>query len=105
VLGEHEDLDEIVGGEVGIQHQQAREVELTSGNRIEQHGEAAYEASRADAAKGFVFGEAEFVDAVRVEARAGTSAVDAPRFDLGEVLEQARQKLIRATDEPACGGQ
>jgi hypothetical protein len=80
-------------------------VELTGGNGIEQRGKAAYEASRADAAKGFVFGEAEFVDAVGVEARAGPSAMDTARFDLREVLEQARQELVRATDEPACGGQ
>jgi hypothetical protein len=29
--------------------------------------------------------------------------VGAARFDLGEVTEQARQKLIRATDQAACG--
>jgi hypothetical protein len=105
VLGECEDLDKIVGGEVRTQHQWAREVELPGSDGIEQRGEAAYEASRADAAKGFVFGKAEFVVAVSVEARAGTSAVNTARFDLREVREQARQKLIRATDEPACGGQ
>ena len=105
VLGEREDLDEIFGGEVGTQHQQAREVEFTGGNGIEQRGKTAHEASRADAAECFVFGKAELVDAVGVEARAGTSAVDAALFDLGEVGEQARQELVRATDEPPCGGQ
>jgi hypothetical protein len=105
MLGEREDLDEIVGGDVGTEHQPAREVELTGGNGIEQRGKAAHEASCADAAKGFVFGKAEFVNAIGVEARAGTGAVDAARFDLGEVCEQARQQLVRATDEPACGGQ
>ena len=105
MFGEREDLDEIVGGEVRTQHQQAREVELTCGNGIEQRGKAAHEACRADAAEGFVFGKAELVDAVGVEARAGTSAVDTAHFDLGEVREQARQQLIRATDEPACSGQ
>jgi hypothetical protein len=93
------------GGEVRTQHQQAREVELTGGNGIEQRGKAAHEAGRADAAKGFVFGKAEFVDTIGVEARADTSAVDTALFDFGEVREQARQQLVRATDEPACGGQ
>ena len=80
-------------------------MELTGGNGIEQRGKTAHEASGADAAEGFVFGKAQLVDAVSVEARAGTSAVDTARFDLGEVSEQARQELVRATDEPPCGGQ
>jgi hypothetical protein len=105
MLGEREDLHEIVGGEVRTQHQQAREVELAGGNGIEQHGKAAHEASRADAAERFVFGETQLVNTIRVQARASAGAMDPARFDLGEVREQARQQLIRATDEPACGGQ
>jgi hypothetical protein len=105
VFGECEDLDEIVGGQVGTQHQQPGEVEFTCGNGIEQCGKAAHEASRADAAERFVFGETQLVNTIRVQARASAGAMDPARFDLGEVREQARQQLVRATDEPACGGQ
>jgi hypothetical protein len=85
VFGASEDLDEVVRGEERAEHQQAREVELASGNGLQQQGEAAHEAGGSDTAIRFVFGEAQLVDAVGVEARAGTSAVDAARFDLAEV--------------------
>jgi hypothetical protein len=31
--------------------------------------------------------------------------MDAARFDLAEVREQARQELVRATDQPSCGSE
>jgi hypothetical protein len=101
VFGASEDLDEIVSGEQRSQHQQAREVELTGGDRVEQRGKAAHETGGSDATKRLVFREPKLVNAIAVEARASASAMDAARFDLPEVREQARQELVRATDEPS----
>jgi hypothetical protein len=78
----------VLFGEVGPEHQEAGEVELAGGNRVQEGGETADEAGGGDAAKGLVFGVAEFVDAVDVEARAGTRPMDAARLDLAEVGEE-----------------
>jgi hypothetical protein len=80
-------------------------VKLPRGDGLQERRKAAHESSGGDAAKRFVFGEAEFVDAVGIKARTGANAVDPARFDLTEVREQARQELIRATDEPSRGGE
>ena len=105
VLGSGQHLRHVVGGEVRAEHQQGGEVELACGNRVEQGGKAAHEARGGDAAVGFVFGEAQFVDAVDVEARACADAVDTAGLHLGEVGEQGRQELVRTTDESSRGGE
>jgi hypothetical protein len=80
-------------------------MKLPRGDGLQEHRKAAHESGGRDAAKRFIFGEAKLVDAIRVEARTGASAVDAARFDLTQVREQARQELVRATDEPSCDGE
>ena len=80
-------------------------MKLAGRDGVEQGRKAANKARRGNAAEGLVLGEAKVVDAVGVEARAGTGAMDAACLDLGEVGEQARQELIRATDEAARGGE
>src|SRR4030095_2211342 len=66
VLGASEDLDEIVRGEQRSQHQQARQVELTGGDRVEQRGKAAHETGGGDAPKRLVFRETKLVNAIAV---------------------------------------
>jgi hypothetical protein len=99
VLGTQQNFAEVFFGEVRAEHQEAREVELTQSDRAPQSRKAADEASSGDAAKGFVLGKAELVDAISVEARTGTGPVDAARLDLAEVAEQGGKELVRPTDE------
>jgi hypothetical protein len=80
-------------------------MKLSRGHSLQEHGKAAHQPSGGDSAKRFIFGEAKLVDTVRVEARTGANAVNATRFDLTEVREQARQEQVRATDEPSRGGE
>ena len=101
MLRSGEDLDEVTFGEVRAEHEQPGEVELAGGERVEQRREASDETSGSDAAKGLVLREAEFVNAVGVEARAGARAVNAARFDLAEVEEELGEQLVRATHEAA----
>jgi hypothetical protein len=103
MLGSGQYLRQVLGREVRVEHQQTGEVELARSDGLEQLGKAAHEARGGDPAKRFVFREAQFVNAIAVEARAGTGTVDAAGFDLAEVPEQARQELVRATDEPSRG--
>jgi hypothetical protein len=77
-------------------------MELTRGQSIEQRRKALDETRSRDAAKCFVFREAELVDAVRVEARAGTRAVDSAGFDFSEMGEELSEELIGAAHEAAC---
>jgi hypothetical protein len=87
--------------EVRAKHEQAREVELARAERVEQRGEPSDETSGSNAAKGFVLGEAELVNAVGVEARTGARAVNAAGFGLAEVDEELGEQLVGATHEPA----
>jgi hypothetical protein len=95
------DLDEVRLGEVRAEHEQPGEVELARGQRVEQRREASDETSGCNSAKSLVLREAELVDAVRVEARAGARAVNAARFDFAEVDEELGEQLVRATNETA----
>jgi hypothetical protein len=103
VLGTEQDLAEVLFGEVGAEHQEAGEVELAGGNRVQKYGKTANETGGGDAAKGLVFGVAQLVDAIGVEARADTYPMDTARLDLAEVREQGGEQLIGAADETACG--
>jgi hypothetical protein len=62
-------------------------VKLPRGHGLQEHGKAVHESSGRDSAKRFVFGEAKLVNTESVEARTGSHAVDAARFDLTEVRE------------------
>jgi hypothetical protein len=103
VLGTEQDLAEVLVGEVGSEHQEAGEVELAGGNRVQKNGETADETGGGDAAKGLVFGAAQFANAVGVQARTGTYSMDAARLDLAEVGEQGSERLVGAADETARG--
>jgi hypothetical protein len=50
-----------------------------------------------------VFGVAQFVDAIGVEARAGARPMDAARLDLAEVSKEGAEQLVGAADETARG--
>jgi hypothetical protein len=80
-------------------------VELTSSHRVPQGGKAADQTGGGDAAKGLVFGKAQFINAVRIEARAGTGPVDAACLDLAEVGEQGGEELVGAADEASRGSE
>jgi hypothetical protein len=101
VLGAREDMGEVSLVEVRAEHEQPGKVELAGGQRVQECREASDETSGGNAAKGFVFGEAELINAVGVEARAGARAVNAARFDLAEVNEELGEQLVRATHEAA----
>jgi hypothetical protein len=88
---------------VRTEHQEASEVKFSCGYVIEQRGKAAHEAGGGNSAIRFVLRQAQFVDAVDIEARAGAGAVDAARLDLGEVGKQGGEQLVRATDEASRG--
>jgi hypothetical protein len=103
VFGAGKHFDEIFGGEERAQHQEARQVQFAFGDGRQQRGKATHMASRSDAPERFVFGETQFVHAVGVQARTGTSAVKATRFDLSQVREETRQELVRAADEASRG--
>jgi hypothetical protein len=99
MLGECHDLDVIGIGQVRTEQEKTREVKLAAGDRLEQRRELSYETRGLGSTKRAVFGEAELVDAVRVEARAAALAMDPTSFDLGEVSEERCQDLIRAANE------
>jgi hypothetical protein len=101
VLGTRKDLDQIILREVRAKHEQPCEVELAGTHSLEQCREASDETSGGNAAKGLVLREAELVDAVSVETRAGARAVNAAQFDLAEVNEELGEHLIRAAYEAA----
>jgi hypothetical protein len=105
VFGAEQDFDEVLVGEVGTEHQETGEVELAGSDRVQQGREATDEAGGGDAAAGFVLRKAELIDAVRVQAGAGASAVDAACFDLTEVCEQGGHELVRTADKRASGGE
>jgi hypothetical protein len=102
MLGARKNPGEVRFREVRAKHQEPSEVELVRGQRIEQRRKAPDETRSCYATKCLVFREAELVDAVGVEARAGARAVDATGFHLGEVGEELGQDLIRAPYETAC---
>src|SRR3954468_9918626 len=85
--------------QVWAKHEQLREVELARGEGVEQRREASDETSGGNAAESLVLGEAELVDAIAVETRAGTRAVNAARFYLAEVDEELGEQLVRAAYE------
>jgi hypothetical protein len=101
VFGAREDLDEVRLGEVRAKHEQAREMELAGGESVEQCWEASDETSGGNAPESLVLRQAQFVDTVGVEARAGPRAVNAARFDLAEVDEELGKQLVRTTHEAA----
>ncbi|HWA77027.1 MAG TPA: hypothetical protein VG937_32050 [Polyangiaceae bacterium] len=74
-------------GEVWAQHEQAGQVDFTGSHGRQNGWESARESGGARPACGCVFRKAEFVDAIGVEAAAGSLAVQPARFHLGEVIE------------------
>lgn len=92
MLGANEHLAKIVGCEVWPEHQQGREVELAVRDGVEERGKTSDQAGRADAAKRGVFGEAQLVDAVSVQARTSSGAVEATRFDFGKWASSAASR-------------
>jgi hypothetical protein len=100
-----QDFAQVLVGKMRTEHQEAGEVELTSSHRVPQGGKAADQTGGGDAAKGLVFGEAQLINAVRIEARTGTDPVDAARLDLAEVGEQGGEQLVGAADEASRGSE
>src|SRR5215471_13390234 len=105
MFGAGEDFDHVLLGEVGAEHEQAREVELAEGDGVTQRREASDEARSGNPAKGFVFREPKLVDAIDVKARARSGAVNATGLDLAEVREELGEKLVRAPNETARAGE
>jgi hypothetical protein len=92
----------ILGGEVRAEHEQARQMQLASLDRAEQRWEPLHQPGRADPAKGCIFRQPQFVNAISVETGAGAKAVQPARFDLRQVNEQRGEDLIYAPHETAC---
>src|SRR6188472_1604435 len=101
MLGTRHDLYEVALCEVRSEHQEARQVKLSGGDGTEQRREALHESSCGNPAKCLVFRETELIDAVRVKARRCACAMNPALLDLGEVLEELREKSIRPTHERA----
>ncbi len=101
MLGSGEDVEVIVPRQVWSEHQETGEVELSGSDGVEERGKLVDEARGGHAANRGVFREAQLVNAVGVQARTRSSAVEAARFDLAEVREQRRKHLVRTPDQRA----
>jgi hypothetical protein len=99
-LGAEEHFDDVRFREVRAEQQERGEMELAAFDRTEERRETLHEPRRGNAAKCSVFRHAELVNAIRKEACAGSCAVQAARFDLGQVCKQRREHSVRLTDEP-----
>jgi hypothetical protein len=97
-LGARDYLDVVFWREDRADLQQSRQVQLASGDGLDQQRKAFHQFRCAGASRRSVFREAKLVDAVRVKARAGTTAMNAARFDLCEVRQQCREDLIGRAD-------
>jgi len=91
-LGPEADASEKVGMifwcEMGTDEQDAGQMNRGFGQHGQKPRELARQSRSATAALGLVFRHAQFVDAIRIQRRASTLAMDAARFDLCEVREQ-----------------
>ena len=99
-LSSREHLGEVRIREVRSELQESSEMELSSLDRAEEQWKALHEPSRGDAPIGSVLGHPKFINAIGVNARAGASAMDPARLDLGQVCEQRSEDAIRLADEP-----
>jgi hypothetical protein len=83
-----EKLAVIVGREIRREEQQAREMDRSLGQHLEEHGKFPSDARRLGPPLRLVLGKAKLVNAVRVERRAGALTINAAHVDLGEVSEE-----------------
>ncbi len=91
-------------GQVRTQQQERRQVDFARGEVLEHDRKLSGDAGRAGAPKGGVFREAQFVHAVRGDARTAAFAVNPARLDLGKVGHERRQELIGAPHQTAGAG-
>lgn len=66
MLRARQHLDDVLGGEVRAEHQEAGEVELAGGDRVEQSRKSSNQARCGDAPEGFVFRKPQLVEAVSI---------------------------------------
>jgi hypothetical protein len=82
-LGATQHFQVILGSEVGTQHQQPGQVEFARGDCVEQAWEGLNEACCTRSACGCILRHPQLVNTIRIEAGAGTCAMNASRFHLG----------------------
>jgi hypothetical protein len=99
VLGECQQLTMILLGKMGPEHQNARQVDLSGGDLLEEDRELSCNLGGASATEGGILGESKLVDTIGVEGRAGAFAMNAACVQFGQVREERGQELIGSSDE------
>jgi hypothetical protein len=103
--GSLEDLGVPLAAEVRADHQEPREVNFPSCDELAQLRKLADEPRGLRAASGGVLAHAELVQAIGVEARAGTPAMDAAHLDLPQVGKQLGERDIGFCGQPLHTGE
>jgi hypothetical protein len=98
-------LDDVFRREMGGKHQYTGQVQLTVRDGFEQQRKALYQLGRTRTPRRCVLRKTQLINAVGVQARARSGAVQPARIELGQMRQQGREHLIRFSDKLARLGQ
>jgi hypothetical protein len=102
---QRQQLQMILFSKVRREHHERCQVKLAVSHLAKDDSKPSRDSGSAGAAVGGVFAEAKLVDTICVEARACSKSMDASRFDFGEMSQEGRQQLVRASDQTARVGE